>query len=176
MPLSSWVDLGPVKHTFKYQSEKRTIEASSEAPGVLFMVVTIMVACVLGLTTWGTATALADPGPDSPSVTRPDDRGDEMGQGQGQGTEHGGPEGQGTGRGNGDESLTTTTTTITSTSSTGNGSSTTTSITIPGTTSSTGSTSTSSPTKTNTTPTSGTPIITIPLSTTSIPCVCGETP
>lgn len=175
MALKTWIDLGPVKHSFKYQSQKRTIEASSEAPGVLFMIVTIVVACALGLTTWGTATALADPGPNSPSLERPDDQGDEMGQGQGQGTSRGGPDGQGTGRGNGDESSTTTT--PTSTSSTGGGSSTTISTIITTTTTnSTGSTSTSSPTRSSTTPPSGTVITTIPWSTTSVPCVCEETP
>ena len=77
--------------------------------------------------------AFADPGPGSPSLERPDDRGDDMGRGQGRGTDQGGPDGQGTGRGNGstttqpgDGSSSTSTVTNTSTSTVpGSGSTTT---------------------------------------------------
>ena len=74
--------------------------------------------------------ALGDPPGDSPSITRPDDQGDEQGQGQGTGTDQG--QGPGLGRGN-DPAVATTPTTSEIT---------TTSVAIPRTTTTTGVTTT----------------------------------
>lgn len=136
---------------------KRSREFEHQMP-VLFAFLCALV--IFPSMAW-TATALADAGNGSPSVTRPDDQGDENGGGLGQGSSRGSENGQG--RGN-DPSLPTTTTSTDTSSTTGPLSSTTTVITIPGTTTTipTGSTSTpSSPTSPGDTTTTTTIPVTI---------------
>lgn len=78
---------------------ERKFEAEATVPYAAMRWLIGLLAVALGMTTLlSVADAWATPSPESPSTTRPDDRGDEHGQGQGAGSDQG--QGSGVGRGN----------------------------------------------------------------------------
>lgn len=102
---TGWVNLGPIKYKSWRNPETGERGREWELPGAALII-------VVGLITFfGVAVpAIASPSQDSPSITRPDDAGDEHGQGRGDGTNQGGDNGLGRGNDPGGVSSTTTNT------------------------------------------------------------------
>lgn len=105
--MAKWIDIGNV--SYKAWRNPSTGEKGREwsLPGAIVVWICIAMMTIAGFG-WAIP-ALADPGDQSPSTTRPDDRGDEQGQGQGDGSSQGSDQGQGRGNDPSDTNTTTST-------------------------------------------------------------------